>query len=136
MSDLHMISQFLKDTPMCFVATISGNAPKVRPFQYQFDQDGKLWFCTARSKEVFQQLQANPATQLCAVKPDATTLRVDAKVVFEDNLEVKKRILEEQPLIKSIYGSADNPDFTTFYVDHGVWLMFDFSGNPPRTGTF
>ncbi|WP_291302475.1 hypothetical protein [Desulfovibrio sp. MES5] len=36
----------------------------------------------------------------------------------------------------SIYGSAENPDFTVFSVDHGMVFMFDFSGNPPQSFSF
>jgi Uncharacterized conserved protein len=53
-------AQILSETPMCFIATVNGNEPRVRAFQYQFEQDGKLWFCTAKSKDVFRQLQALP----------------------------------------------------------------------------
>lgn len=130
------LSGILAETPMCFIATISGNEPKVRAFQYQFEQDGKLWFCTAKSKDVFKQLQANSAVEICAVKQDMTWVRITAKVDFEDNRAVKERILAEQPLIKGIYENADNPDFTTFCVEHGAYVIANFSGNPPRNGSF
>lgn len=130
------IAGILAETSMCFIATVSGNEPRVRAFQYQFEQDGKLWFCTARSKDVFKQLQTNPAVEICAVKQDMTWVRVNGNVTFEDSRAVKERILSEQPFIKSIYGTADNPDFTTFCVEHGAYAIVDFSGNPPRGGSF
>ena len=136
MYSLQTIAQFFKDTPMCFVSTVDGNAPKVRPFQFQFEAGGKLWFCTAKSKDVFKQLQANPAVQICAVKQDGTTLRIEGKALLQDDKAVKERILAEQPMIKGIYGSADNPDFTTFCLEHGAYAAFDFSGNPPQSGSF
>ena len=77
------LTGILAETPMCFVATVSGNEPRVRAFQYQFEQDGKLWFCTARSKDVFRQLQANPAVQVCAVRQDMIWLRVSGKVTTD-----------------------------------------------------
>ena len=129
------ITGILAETPMCFVATVSGNEPRVRAFQYQFEQDGKLWFCTARSKDVFRQLQANPAVQVCAVRQDMTWLRVSGKVSLEDNRAVKERILSERPLIKGLYGTADNPDFTTFCIEHGAYTIADFSGKPPRSSS-
>ncbi|CAK7006322.1 MAG: hypothetical protein DESF_00238 [Desulfovibrio sp.] len=130
------ISGFLAEAPMCFIATVSGDEPHVRAFQYQFEQDGKLWFCTAKSKNVFRQLQANPAVEICAVNKDMAWVRVTARVSLDDNRAVKERILAEQPLIKGIYGSADNPDFTTFSIEHGTYVMADFSGKPPRNGSF
>ena len=130
------ISVVLSEAPMCFIATASNNEPHVRAFQYQFEQDGKLWFCTARSKDVFKQLEVNPAVEICAVNKDMTWVRITGKVSFEDSHAVKERILSEQPLIKGIYGTADNPDFTTFCIEHGGYIIADFSGNPPRKGSF
>lgn len=135
-NNIQTIAKALAEAPMCFVATVSDNEPRVRAFQYQFEQDGKFWFCTARSKDVFKQLQGNPAVEICAVKPDMSWLRLTGKVVLEDNRAVKERILAEQPLIKGIYGSMDNPDFTTFCIAHGSYVMADFSGNPPTLGSF
>lgn len=133
---LQAIAQILAETPMCFIATVNGNEPKVRAFQYQFEHDGKLWFCTAKSKNVFKQLQINPAVEICTVKQDMTWLRVSGKAVLADDRAIKERILETRPLIKNIYGTADNPDFTTFYIEHGAYTIADFSGNPPCRGDF
>jgi len=135
-NEAQIVAGILAETDMCFLATASGHEPKVRAFQFQFEQDGKLWFCTARSKDVFKQLQANPALEICAVKPDMTWLRLSGQAVLEDSPTVKERILAEQPLIKSIYGTADNPDFTTFAIEHGAYTIADFSGNPPRQDFF
>lgn len=130
------ITDILANTPMCFIATANGNQPRVRAFQYQFEQEGKLWFCTAKSKDVFKQLQANPSVEICAVQQDMTWIRITANVTLDDNRAVKERILSEQPLIKGIYGTADNPDFTTFAIAHGEYVIADFSGNPPRSGSW
>ena len=130
------ISVILSEAPMCFIATACNNEPHVRAFQYQFEQDGKLWFCTARSKDVFKQLEMNPAVEICAVTKDMTWVRITGKVSFEDSHAIKERILSEQPMIKGIYGTADNPDFTTFCIEHGGYIIADFSGNPPRKGSF
>lgn len=133
--ELREITQILSEAPMCFIATVEGAQPRVRAFQYQFEQDGKLWFCTARDKDVFKQMQANPAVEICAVKPDMTWLRLTGKMTLADDRAVKERVLDTQPLIKGIYGSADNPVFTSICLEHGEYVIADFSGNPPRKGT-
>ncbi|MDL2285461.1 pyridoxamine 5'-phosphate oxidase family protein [Desulfovibrio sp. OttesenSCG-928-F07] len=135
-NNLHEATTILAETPMCFIATVNGTKPQVRAFQYQFEQAGALWFCTAKSKDVFKQLQANPAVEICAVTQNMAWVRIAGTVVFKDEPTVKERILAEQPLIKSIYKSASNPDFTTFCLEHGTFTIADFSGTPPRTGSF
>ncbi len=134
--ELQEIAQILSEAPMCFVATVEGTQPRVRAFQYQFEQDGKFWFCTARDKDVFKQMQANPAVEICAVKPDMTWLRLTGTMTLADDRAVKQRVLDTQPLIKGIYGSADNPVFASICLEHGDYVIADFSGNPPRKGTF
>lgn len=134
--ELQEISRILSETPMCFIATMDGTQPRVRAFQFQFEQGGKLWFCTARNKDVFKQLQANPAVEICAVKQDMTWLRLTGKMALADDMAVKERVLAAQPLIKGIYGSADNPVFASLCLEHGEYVIADFSGNPPRKGMF
>jgi len=96
----------------------------------------KLWFATAKFKDVFKQLQANPAVEICTVKQDKAWLRLTGKVALEDNRAVKERILAEVPRLKDIFGTADHPDFTTFYMDHGTYTIDDFSDSPSRSGSF
>lgn len=85
---------------------------------------------------VIYLLQVNPAVEICAVKQDMTWLRLTGKMALTDDMAVKERILAAQPLIKGIYGSADNPAFASLCLEHGEYVIADFFGNPPRKGTF
>ena len=129
------IVEIFSEAPMCFLATSNDDKPHLWPFQFQFEEDGKIWFCTAKSKTVFKQMQANPYIEICAVKPNTTAVRLSTKAQLEDNRAVKDRILADQPLIRDIYGSADNQNFTCFCVEHGRYVIFDLYGNPPREGS-
>lgn len=133
---MQKVIEFLTANTTVFVATADNGAARVRPFQFQFAQGNRLWFCTSRSKEVFAQLQKDPRLEFSCLSSDMTTLRVKGEVNLDDDMAVKQRILENNPLVRSLYGSADNPDFTVFSVDHGTAFMFDFSGNPPQSFTF
>lgn len=54
------IVNFLYENPVQYLATIGldGN-PKNRPFQFMPEDDGKLYFCTANTKEVHKEMQKN-----------------------------------------------------------------------------
>lgn len=119
-----------------FLATVDAGQPRVRPFQFQFEDQGKFFFCTAKSKDVYTQLQAAPVVEFASTSPAMVTVRLRGKVQFSDDHAVKERILANEPMIRSIYGNADNPNFTLFYVEHGDAVVFDFSGQPPRSYTF
>ncbi len=119
-----------------FLATVDAGQPRLRPFQFQFVEQGKFYFCTAKSKDVYKQLQAAPVTEFSVTSPAMETLRLRGAVKFSDDIQLKQRILENEPMIRSIYGDADNPNFTLFYVEHGDAIVFDFSGKPARQYTF
>jgi uncharacterized pyridoxamine 5'-phosphate oxidase family protein len=51
-------------------------------------------------------------------------------------MRIKEKTLAGNELVKSIYKSADNPIFKTFYIEHGSAIIGDFSGQPPRQFTF
>ena len=130
------VHEFLATNTTVFLATVDQGSPRVRPFQYQFETGGRLWFCTAKSKEVFGQLCRNPELEISCTSKDMTTLRLKGEAVLDDDMAIKERIIKENPMVGGIYGSADNPEFTVFSVDHGSALLFDFSGDPPRSFTF
>lgn len=130
------VLDFLKANRTVFLATSSGDGARVRPFGFMFEQDGRLWFCTSKKKEVYAQLQADPRLEFSGTSQDMVTVRVKGQANFDDQMEVKRRIIAENPMVGSIYGSAENPDFTVFSIDHGTAFMFDFSGNPPKSFTF
>ncbi len=119
-----------------FLATVDAGQPRVRPFQFQFVEQGKFYFCTAKSKDVYKQLQAAPTTEFSATSPKMETVRLRGAVKFSDDRQLKQRILDNEPTIRAIYGDADNPDFTLFYLEHGEAIVFDFSGKPPRQYAF
>lgn len=133
---MQKVIEFLSANTTVFIATSDAGAPRVRPFQFQFAENGRLWFCTARSKQIFAQLQADCRLELSCVSPQMVTLRLKGTANLDDNMQVKQRIIENNGLVRSIYGSAENPDFTVFSVDHGTAFMFDFTGNPPESFTF
>ena len=54
------ILQYLSAVPAWYLATSVGDQPHVRPFSFAAEQDGKIWFCTATTKDVWDELVANP----------------------------------------------------------------------------
>jgi uncharacterized pyridoxamine 5'-phosphate oxidase family protein len=130
------IVEFLTANSTVFFATSDEGEARVRPFQFQFEQEGRLWFCTARSKEVFAQLGKNPRFELSVTSRKMASLRLKGAVNLDDDASVKRRIIAENALVRSLYGTAEHPDFTVFSVDHGTAFLFDFSGEPPKSFEF
>ncbi|WP_297086692.1 pyridoxamine 5'-phosphate oxidase family protein [uncultured Draconibacterium sp.] len=111
------VLRFLKEAEVQYLATIGlDGKPKVRPFQFMFENDGKLWFCTGNTKAVYNELQKQPYVEFCASGQGMSWMRLKAKVVFADDLAIKAKVLEHSTLVKSIYKTPDNPSFEVFYL--------------------
>jgi uncharacterized pyridoxamine 5'-phosphate oxidase family protein len=120
-----------------YLATVDGQEARVRPFGYMGLRDGKLWFCTSKAKDVYAQLTRNPHVELAfTFTPEMVTLRLRGRVTLDDNLEVKKDIIAKSEVVRSIYGSADNPKLTTFCLEHGQAIVADIAGRDVKESMF
>lgn len=125
------VSEFLIENPVQYLASVSldGKA-KCRPFMFSFEKDGKLWFNTGNGKEVYKELRANPYVQISVSSPAYQWIRLSGKAVFVDDKSIKEAAMEN-PIVKGIYHTADNPTFEVFYLEDAHGVIADFSGNPP-----
>jgi len=115
------VVNFLIKSQIQYLASIGlDRKPKVRPFQFMFESDGKLWFCTSNQKEIYKELQEQPYVELCASGETMAWLRLEGKAVFADNIKVKEIVFELSPLVKGIYKEPSNPQFEVFYLENAT----------------
>lgn len=127
---------FLKENPVQYLATVGRDGKaKCRPFMFSGELDGKLWFCTNSTKDVFKDMKANPNIELCISSPAYQWLRLNGKAVFENNMAVKELCMQN-PIVKGQYQTAGNPIFEVFYLADARAVIADFSGNPPKEYAF
>lgn len=124
-------AEILKKSPNGVLATQDGDKVKTRYFQFLFCDGKKVYFCTANDKPVFKQLKANSNVSFCVTPPDFNpVMSINGQVVFVNDLALKNRALDENPSIKGIYQSGDNPIFEMFYIDTEEIETFDFAQGP------
>lgn len=129
------IVAYLQKSEVQYLATIGlDGKPKVRPFQFMFEQNGKLWFCTSNQKEIYKELKQQPYVELCAIGEKMSWLRLEGKVIFSDILEIRKKVFEKSPLVKGIYKDPNNPFFEVFFLDE-VSATITQIGKPPKNFT-
>ena len=119
-----------KANPAGVLATHDGQIIKTRVFQFLFADEKKVYFCTNNEKPVYAQLQANPNVSFCAPGDFSPVVSVNGKAVFTDDMTLKTRAFDENPLLKTIYNSPENPVFTLFYIDVEEIDTFGFSEGP------
>ncbi|WP_394273070.1 pyridoxamine 5'-phosphate oxidase family protein [Butyricicoccus sp.] len=128
---MKQVVAFLQENPVQYLATVGRDGgAKVRPFMFAGEMDGKLWFCTNNTKDVYKDMQANPNIEISVSSPSYAWIRLHGKAVFENNRAAKEMCLGN-PIVKSQYQTADNPIFEVFYLDAPHGVIADFSGNPP-----
>lgn len=130
---MNEVVEFLKENPVQYLATVGlDNKAKVRPFQFIIEEDGKLYFSTNSEKDVFKQIKNNPYVEICISNPKFQWMRLNGKVQFSNDMAIKEKIINANPLVKSIYKTGDNPIFEIFYLEDAKAVIADFSGNPPK----
>lgn len=121
----------LKENPNGVLATQDNGKSKTRVFQYLFTEGNQVYFCTSNQKPVFAQIKANPYVSFCTYPANFTpVLSINGEAVFVDDMALKGRALDENPGIKGIYNSPDNPIFELFYIDVEEVETFSFQDGP------
>ncbi|MDR1700922.1 MAG: pyridoxamine 5'-phosphate oxidase family protein [Lachnoclostridium sp.] len=121
----------LKANPTGVMATQDNGKIKTRVFQYLFSDENKVYFCTSNQKPVYAQIKANPDVSFCTYPANfSPVLSVNGKAVFVSDMALKTRALDENPGIKGIYKTPDNPSFEIFYIDVAEVETFSFTEGP------
>lgn len=126
------VIEFLQANPVQFLATVGRDGKaKCRPFMFCLEKEGKLWFCTNSTKDVYKDIQANPEVEVSISSPEYAWIRLNGTATFENNMEVKEACMLN-PIVKGQYKEASNPIFEVFYLANAKAVIADFSGNPPK----
>ena len=119
--------EFLNENPVQYLATVGRDGKaKCRPFMFAGEVDGKLWFCTNNTKDVYKDMQENPEIEISVSSPSYAWIRLHGTAVFENNMAVKE-VCMQNPIVKGQYQTADNPIFEVFYLDIAHCVISDFS---------
>jgi uncharacterized pyridoxamine 5'-phosphate oxidase family protein len=122
------VLKFLTENPTFYFSTVDGDTPKVRPFGFVMNYNGKLCFCTNNQKDVFKQLKTNPKFEISTANETGEEwLRLSGKAVFITSLESKKAALDSEPNLRNLY-SEDDGIFEIFYADEAVATFYTMSG--------
>ena len=133
---MNEVVKFLQENQVQYLATVGRDGKaKCRPLMFCFEKDGKLWFCTNNTKDVYKDMLETPYVEVSVSNPSYAWIRLNGKAVFENNMAVKE-ICMNNPIVKGQYETAENPIFEVFYLAEAKAVIADFSGNPPKEYTF
>lgn len=127
---MNEILKFITDSKVFYIATVEGDKPKVRPFGFAMEHQGKIYFCTNNKKDVYNQLNSNPYFEVCTMSDKGEWIRLQGKAVFDSSIDAKAKAFEVMPGLEKMYKTSDNPIFEVFYIAEGEATLYSFSDAP------
>lgn len=122
------VQKFLKECGVYYLATVSNNEPKVRPFGTAEIFENHLYIQTGKKKDVFKQIEKNNKVEICAFK-DGKWIRVSGKLIVDDRIEAKKDMLDKNPSLRGMY-SEEDPNTVVLYFESGIATIYSFTEAP------
>ena len=110
--------------PLQYAATLGrdGDA-QIRPLEFEFEEDGVLYFDTVEYYESYAELQEHPYIQVCICDQETMTyIRLGGKVNFTKDRSVIDRCFEASPVLTSQFGS--NREKVIGYYLTEAWAEF------------
>ncbi|MEI6089379.1 MAG: pyridoxamine 5'-phosphate oxidase family protein [bacterium] len=124
--------KFANENHVCYLATAENDQPRVRPLGFWFADDSGFYFQTGDMKPFYQQLKANPKTEVCFYHPEemiGSMIRIAGEVEFLDDADLKVRVMQERPFLRGFGLSETSPDLIIFRIAHGEMYFWNMENN-------
>ena len=122
------VVKFLEEAGTYYLATVEGDAPRVRPFGTVMLYDGRLYIQTGKIKKVSAQLAANPKAEICAFSKGCW-VRVSGELADDERRGPKVAMLEKYPELKQMY-DPDDGNTQVLYFRSGEAVFSSFTSAP------
>ena len=125
MNGNELILQYLTSVPAWYLATSVDNQPHVRPFSYAAEEDGKIWFVTATTKDVWQELLQNQLFEATAWWPGHGWLILRGKAGLQDTVgeEIREAGWKHLEGLGEHYDGPFDPTLVFFSVEEPqAWI--------------
>ena len=117
--DLDKLKELLPSHTSGYFATIDGNRPDLRGWQFQIIENGKIHFATSYLKNVYKQMQENPNVAF-ACDVNGYYFRIYGKATFvTDKATMEKLHATHDPQILTLYPTINDNGYAVFCLEHG-----------------
>ncbi|EAX6368084.1 pyridoxamine 5'-phosphate oxidase family protein [Escherichia coli] len=123
---MSQVVDFLNEAKTYYIATVEEGQPRVRPFGAAAEHDGKVYLGTYKKKKVYQQLLANPKTEVSGMAK-GKWIRLSGEAVFDESVEAKQAMFDANPELKNMY-RMDDENVVVFYFKDMKATVYSFSG--------
>jgi uncharacterized pyridoxamine 5'-phosphate oxidase family protein len=130
--------KFANENPICYVATMDGDQPRVRAFLMWYADQTGFYLATFSPKQVSRQIKENPNVELCFYNNppnlmEARQMRVTGKAEFLDDKEIREKAFQHGAWMEPIAGVPLAPITEVFRVASGeahFWTIPDILKEP------
>jgi len=115
---------------MGYLATVEDGRPRVRAFAIMKIEGDTLYLSTHNDGATFQQIKKVPHVEFITNDPQTyTTLRISGDVVFVEDMDIKRKTLQADPMMAKMFEGEKEKTFELFYLVNVVpnwWGMWEF----------
>ena len=107
--ELSAIAALLERSAPVYAGTVGlDGRPQLRPVCFLFQQEGALFFLTAKNRRLYGELCKTPYIQLCVPERESETLlRISGKVCFTEDADLIRRCCSERPAVAEALGEEE-----------------------------
>jgi pyridoxamine 5'-phosphate oxidase len=123
--------KFTNENPVCYLATVDGDQPRVRALGFWFADETGFYFQTSIVKSFVGELKKNPKIEACFYKnenPLGTMFRMSGAVEFLTDEKLQEKVLNDRPFLKDFGITIGSPKLVIFRLAHGeahFWTRAD-----------
>jgi len=122
------IISFVNANPVCYLATVEGNAPHVRAMgMYKADNRGIL-LQTGAIKGMYNELIQNPKIELC-FNGGEKVVRISGKAEFLEDQNLKEEIVKSRPFLKPLVNAQGYDVIKVFRVANAIATVWTMAAN-------
>ena len=116
---------------VAFATVDENNHPQVRIIYVMLVENERLYFCTARGKDFYHQIQNKPEVVITGMNKEYQMVRLNGKVKKLDKQKYWiDRIFENNPSMKSVYPHDSRYILEAFCIEEGELEFFDLGKEP------
>jgi uncharacterized pyridoxamine 5'-phosphate oxidase family protein/Pyruvate/2-oxoacid:ferredoxin oxidoreductase delta subunit len=130
--------QMLREIKDVSFATVDeAGLPHNRIIDVMIVEENRLVFCTARGKDFYRQLTANPHVAICGMNKNWQMVRLSGTArKLDDQKQWIDRIFDENPSMNDVYPGDSRYILDPFAIESGSMEFFDLGTNPIHRESF
>lgn len=121
------LMKFLAENPTFYFATVEGYLPRVRPFGFAMEYNGRLYFAIGKHKAAYKQLLDNTNIEVCTANDKGEWVRVRGTVDFDNGEAAREKAFSVMPQLRELYNEKTGNVLGMVYMDRisAEWFSLD-----------